>query len=178
MANNGSSQQANVAIALGSNLGDSLATLENSLHTLNHISGINLVSCSPWYQTLPVGGPPQPDYLNGCALLAVKITPQQLLDTLLAVERKFGRLRQERDGPRTLDLDVILFDKLIINTPELTVPHPRMHSRAFVLVPLAEIAPDWFDPVTGKTIQQLLEAVDCSGVNFYKNSQFPQSVSF
>ncbi|HEY9601236.1 MAG TPA: 2-amino-4-hydroxy-6-hydroxymethyldihydropteridine diphosphokinase [Allocoleopsis sp.] len=151
------------AIALGSNLGDSQHILEDALKKLAQTSGVTLQACSSWYQTEPVG-PPQPDYLNGCALLEVQLTPQELLETLLAIEAEFGRVRQERNGPRTLDLDLLLFDNLILDTPTLKLPHPRLHERAFVLVPLAEIAPDWVEPVSGKAIAQLLQRVDCSGV--------------
>ncbi|HEY9611337.1 2-amino-4-hydroxy-6-hydroxymethyldihydropteridine diphosphokinase [Allocoleopsis sp.] len=152
-----------IAIALGSNLGDSRTILDNAIQILAQTSGITLKAQSSWYQTAPVG-PPQPDYLNGCALLEVQLTPQELLETLLKIEVQFGRVRQERWGPRTLDLDLLLFDDLIIETPSLQLPHPRMIERAFVLVPLAEIAPDWVEPVSGKAIAQLVQRVDCSGV--------------
>lgn len=151
------------AIALGSNLGDSLTTLETALQKLHATPGISVTARSSWYQTAPVG-PPQPDYLNGCALLETTLTPTQLLGTLLATEAQFGRVRLERNAPRTLDLDLILFGNRILETPDLQLPHPRMRDRAFVLVPLAEIAPNWRDPVSGKTIVQLLQTVDCSGV--------------
>ena len=151
------------AIALGSNLGDSLTILKDALEILAESPSITLKKYSSWYQTAPVG-PPQPDYLNGCALLEVHLTPQDLLETLLGIEAKFGRVRKERNGPRTLDLDLLLFDDLILDTPNLQVPHPRMRERAFVLVPLAEIAPDWVEPVSGKAIAQLVQTLDCSGV--------------
>ncbi len=151
------------AIALGSNLGDSQHILEDALKKLAQTPGITLQACSSLYQTEPVG-PPQTDYLNVCALLEVQLTPQELLETLLAIEAEFGRVRQERNGPRTLDLDLLLFDNLILDTPTLKLPHPRLHERAFVLVPLAEIAPDWVEPVSGKAIAQLVQRVDCSGV--------------
>ena len=151
------------AIALGSNLGDSQHILEDALKKLAQTPGITLQAYSSLYQTEPVG-PPQPDYLNGCALLEVQLAPQELLETLLAVEAEFGRVRQERNGPRTLDLDLLLFDDLILETPTLQLPHPRMKERAFVLVPLAEIAPNWIEPVSGKAIAQLVQRVDCSGV--------------
>ncbi|MGB3192462.1 MAG: 2-amino-4-hydroxy-6-hydroxymethyldihydropteridine diphosphokinase, partial [Limnoraphis sp.] len=151
------------AIALGSNLGDSRATLENTLKTIDQTPGITVKTYSSWYKTAPIG-PSQPDYLNGCAVLEVQLTPQELLTTLLAIEDKFGRVRQERWGARTLDLDVLLFGDLILETPKLQIPHPRMTERAFVLVPLAEIAPDWVEPVSGKVISQLVEKVDSSGV--------------
>ncbi len=150
-------------IALGSNLGNSLAILKNAIKILAITPGITLVNYSSLYRTKPVG-PPQPDYLNGCALLKVELYPHQLLETLLEVEQKFGRVRGERWGARTLDLDLILYDDLILDTPSLKIPHPCMRERAFVLVPLAEIAPNWIEPVSGKTITELLKEVDCSGV--------------
>ena len=152
-----------VGIALGSNLGNSQKNVETALEILNHHPNIHVKSCSSWYQTAPIG-PPQPDYINGCAILDVQLKPDHLLETLLAIENQLGRIRRERWGPRTLDLDLLLFDDLIWETPALEIPHPRMRERAFVLVPLAEIAPNWVDPVTGKTIIQLLETVDCSDV--------------
>lgn len=151
------------AIGLGSNLGDSLQTLESALATLADIAAIDLEARSHWYVTAPVG-PPQPDFLNGCALLTTTLTPQALLATLLEIEQQFGRVRQERWGPRSLDLDLLLFDDLILETDTLTLPHPRLSERAFVLVPLAEIAPDWVEPVSRKAIADLVQGVDCSGV--------------
>lgn len=154
---------ARAALALGSNLGDCRTILENALELLDKTPGIKLLSCSHWYQTTPIG-PPQPDYINGCALLQVQVTPQQLLQTLLAIEAKFGRIRKERWGARTLDLDLLLFENLILDTPTLQLPHPRMRERAFVLVPLAEIAPDWIEPVTGIAIAKLAQNLDNTGV--------------
>lgn len=151
------------AIALGSNLGDSRTILDNALKILAQTPGVTLQRCSSWYQTAPVG-PSQPDYLNGCALLDVQLTPEELLTSLLDIEAQFGRIRKERNGPRTLDLDILLFDDLILDNPNLQIPHPRMRERAFVLVPLAEIAPDWIEPVSGQAIAQLVQTLDCSGV--------------
>ena len=162
--NNLEKNQGNVAIGMGSNLGESLDTLKNAIQTLDEIPGINLITYSNWYRTKPVGGPKQPDFINGCALLKVELTPHKLLEILLDVEQKFKRVRLEHWGPRTLDLDLILYDDLILNTPNLQIPHPRMTERAFVLVPLAEIAPDWIEPISGKTIKELLERVEFSGV--------------
>lgn len=155
---------ARCAIALGSNLGDSRAILEAAILTLAQTPNITLQTHSSWYQTAPVG-PPQPDYLNGCALLQVQLTPQKLLATVLGVEKQFGRVRRQRWGPRTLDIDLLLFDDLILETPLLQIPHPHMRERAFVLVPLAEIAPDWIEPVSGVAIAELVNRLDCSGVN-------------
>jgi len=136
------------AIALGSNLGDCRATLESALAALSDAPGIRVLRRSGWFRSAPVG-PPQPDYLNGCALLEVSLAPEALLDRLLATEARFGRVRGERWGPRTLDLDLILFADLVLNSSRLQIPHPRLRERAFVLVPLAEIAPDWIEPCTG-----------------------------
>lgn len=151
------------AIALGSNLGNSLEILEGALASLRQIPTITVNTCSSWYRTVPIG-PAQPDYLNGCALLTVQLDPHALLTTLQQIENQFGRVRQERWGPRTLDLDILLFEDLTMDTPDLQIPHPRMSQRAFALVPLAEIAPDWIDPVSGQTISQLKQTVDSSGV--------------
>ena len=151
-------QTANVAIALGSNLGDSLAILEAALVALDEHADIALVSRSNWHKTAPIG-PPQPDYLNGCALLRTTLEPQALLEQLLAIEQRFGRQRGERWGPRHLDLDLLLYADQRVDTDDLQIPHPRMRERAFVLVPLAEIAPDWVEPVSGLTIAVLCAAV-------------------
>lgn len=160
------------AIALGSNLGDSLTILENALKTLSQTQGITLKSHSRWYRTAAVG-PPQPDYLNGCAIIEVRLTPEALLETLLEIERQFGRLRGEKWGPRTLDLDLLLYGDLIWHTPTLQIPHPRMGDRAFVLVPLAEIGPNLIEPVSQKAIAELLEQLDCSGVSLPAADRIP-----
>ncbi|MDI9639109.1 2-amino-4-hydroxy-6-hydroxymethyldihydropteridine diphosphokinase [Geitlerinema splendidum] len=152
-----------VAIALGSNLGDSLTILTDAIARLKQMPGVILQRQSSWYHTPPVG-PPQPSYINGCAVLEVAWSPVELLERLLDLEAQFGRVRLEKHGPRTLDLDILLVDDLILDLPQLQVPHPRMRERAFVLVPLAEIAPNWTDPVTGRAIAHLREAVDCTGV--------------
>jgi 2-amino-4-hydroxy-6-hydroxymethyldihydropteridine diphosphokinase len=154
------------AIALGSNLGNSVKTLAGSLDVLTSNPGINLLAVSSWYQTKPIG-PPQPDYLNGCATFDVQQTPEELLVLLQAIELQFGRVRTEKWGARSLDLDLLLYGDLIINTPNLILPHPKMNERAFVLVPLAEIAADWQEPKSGKVISQLAAAIDTSGVKTY-----------
>lgn len=127
------------------------------------MTDIHVDAVSHYYQTAAVG-PPQPDYLNACALLTTPLSPRTLLHTLLDTEASFGRERRERWGPRTLDLDLLLFDDEIVVEPGLIVPHPHMAERAFVLVPLRDIAPNWIHPTTKRAIAHLAETVDCSGV--------------
>ncbi|NJL49840.1 MAG: 2-amino-4-hydroxy-6-hydroxymethyldihydropteridine diphosphokinase [Leptolyngbyaceae cyanobacterium SM2_5_2] len=152
------------AIALGSNLGDSRRILESALRQLSECSGITLITSSSLYQTAPVG-PPQPDYLNACAVLSTSLAPRDLLHTLLSIEQALGRVRRERWGPRSLDIDLLFYGDHVLTEPDLQIPHPRLRERAFVLVPLAEIAPDWRDPVTGLSIQALCQAVGSEGVH-------------
>jgi 2-amino-4-hydroxy-6-hydroxymethyldihydropteridine diphosphokinase len=156
------------AIALGSNLGDSLHILKSALATLDASSQIAVETVSSVYQTVAVTLPaadPQPDYLNACAILSTSLEPQALLDLMLEVETQFGRVRYERWGARLLDLDLLLFDDLVIEQSGLQIPHPRLVERAFVLVPLAEIAADWVEPVSGEAIAFWAQQVDCSGVH-------------
>lgn len=151
------------AIALGSNLGDSEQTIETALIRLDQLDGMEVVVRSHLYKTAPVG-PPQPNYINACAIVHTHFSPEQVLQILLTTEASFGRIRRERWGPRTLDLDLLLYGDLILDTPTLTLPHPRMHERAFVLVPLEEISPDWQHPVRQQSVKKLLEQVDPTGV--------------
>ena len=130
-------------IGLGANLGDRSATLSAALDRLDRVEGIRVVTRSSFHETAPVGGPAgQPMYLNAAAKLETTLEPHALLSVLQQIELEFGRQRLERWGPRTLDLDLLLYDSLVIETPELTLPHPLMHERPFVLAPLAEIAPE------------------------------------
>jgi 2-amino-4-hydroxy-6-hydroxymethyldihydropteridine diphosphokinase len=151
-----------VAIALGSNLGDSPSILEQALEALNQSESVRVIRRSSWYRSAPIG-PVQPDYVNGCALLEVALAPEALLDLLQATENRFGRVRAERWGPRTLDLDLILYGAQRVATERLEVPHPRMAERAFVLLPLAEIAADWIDPVSGRPVGELAAALSDHG---------------
>ncbi|MGA1285807.1 MAG: 2-amino-4-hydroxy-6-hydroxymethyldihydropteridine diphosphokinase [Prochlorothrix sp.] len=151
------------AIALGSNLGHSAQILLQALAVLDAEPDLQVLARSSLYQTRPVG-PPQPDYLNACAVLETNQGPLDLLQTLLRVEQQFGRVRRERWGPRLLDLDLLLYGDRILSLPQLEIPHPRMVDRAFVLVPLAEIAPHWREPRSGRTIADLTQQLDCSGV--------------
>jgi 2-amino-4-hydroxy-6-hydroxymethyldihydropteridine diphosphokinase len=160
------------AIALGSNLGDSLALVEAAVQTLSRDPDIVLISQSYWYQTVAVG-PVQPDYVNGCVVVKTRRSPESLLQLLLEIEQQFGRERTEHWGPRTLDLDLLLYDAVVLQTPFLILPHPRMAQRAFVLIPLAELVPQWLDPSSGLTILQLRNQVDCSGVSLMTTPSCP-----
>lgn len=151
------------AIALGSNLGDSQSILDGALRSLQAIPSIHVNAISHYYKTAAVG-PPQPDYLNACALLTTTVSSRSLLRILLDIEASFGRERRERWGPRTLDLDLLLYDDVVLVEPGLIIPHPHMAERAFVLVPLRDIAPDWIHPTSKRAIAHLAETVDCSGV--------------
>ncbi|MBD2636421.1 2-amino-4-hydroxy-6-hydroxymethyldihydropteridine diphosphokinase [Limnothrix sp. FACHB-881] len=151
------------AIALGGNLGDVAATFERALAALDATPGIQVTGRSRWYRNPPMG-PPQPDFLNGCALLKVALSPEALLDRLQALENEAGRVRTVHWGPRTLDLDLLLYGDRVMQTPRLQVPHPGLGDRAFFAVPLAEIAPDWVEPLTGRAIAQIVQTLDCSAV--------------
>ena len=156
------------AIGLGSNLGDSSAILAGAIERLQIHPQIQVIAISSWYQTAPVG-PPQPDYLNGCALLETSLAPLDLLNTLQAIESEFGRVRHEVWGARTLDLDLLLYEDRIIDLPTLQVPHPRMLERAFVLVPLAEIVPNWIEPRSRESLAVLCNKLECSDVRLMRS---------
>jgi 2-amino-4-hydroxy-6-hydroxymethyldihydropteridine diphosphokinase len=144
-----------VAIALGSNLGDRDRYLRSAIAALQ--PSISNMRVSTFHDTAPVGVGPQPTFLNATVVGETSLGARALLDTLLAVERDLGRERPFPGAPRTVDLDLILYgDAVIDEAPSLIVPHPRFRERRFVLEPLAEIAPDWRDPVTGKTVEELL----------------------
>jgi 2-amino-4-hydroxy-6-hydroxymethyldihydropteridine diphosphokinase len=142
------------AIALGSNVGERESHLAFAIARLRDI--LTDVRVSRWYETAAVGVGPQPSFLNGALVGLTPLSPGGLLDRLLAVERERGRERPYDGAPRTLDLDLILFGDEVIDEPGLRVPHPRFRERLFVLEPLSEIAPDWIDPVTGRTVGELL----------------------
>lgn len=147
-----------VAVALGSNLGDREFQLRSALTAL--ADSIHHLRVSTFHDTAPVGVGPQPTFLNAAAVGETGLSARALLDTLLATEQRFGRERPFPGAPRTLDLDLILYDDAIIDEPpSLIVPHPRYRERRFVLEPLSEIAPDWRDPVTGRTVEELLRSL-------------------
>jgi 2-amino-4-hydroxy-6-hydroxymethyldihydropteridine diphosphokinase len=143
------------AIALGSNLGDRRAHLE---HAVNRLSAFLLdLEISDFAETEPVGVGAQPRFLNGAAVGTTALSPRALLEAMRAIEAEQGRERPFPGAPRTLDLDLILYGSLVMEEPGLTLPHPRFRERRFVLEPLAAIAPDLVDPVTGLTVGGLLD---------------------
>ncbi len=146
-------------IALGSNVGDRGATLLEALKMLSDVDGVTVRTVSQFIRTQPQGGPAgQGQYLNGAAEVAVALAPHELLAALQRIERALGRRRDAEDrwGPRTCDLDILLMGDTVLETQELTIPHPRMHERLFVLRPLASIAPRAVHPVLGRTVVELL----------------------
>jgi len=143
-------------IGLGANLADRRATLERAVQRLSSDPALHVVARSGWRETQAAGGPPdQPAFLNGALLIDTSLKPEELLATLIRVEDALGRVRTQRWGPRTIDLDLLLYDQLVLESPRLVLPHPRMSFRRFVLAPAAEIAPEMLHPTVGWTIQQL-----------------------
>ncbi|MBL8448812.1 MAG: 2-amino-4-hydroxy-6-hydroxymethyldihydropteridine diphosphokinase [Dechloromonas sp.] len=136
-------------VALGANLGDPVAAVQAAFDALAALPRTTLAARSSLYRTAPVGLAAQPDFINAAAALDTECSPLDLLAALLAVEASAGRLRRERNGPRSLDLDLLLHGDTVLATPALTLPHPRLHLRAFVLAPLGEIAPDLVLPGRG-----------------------------
>lgn len=137
-------------IGIGSNLNDPPNQVRQAFQALAHLPDSHLTARSPWYRTAPVGGPAgQPDYVNAVAALETQLTPEDLLATLQTIEAAQERIRAERWGPRTLDLDLLLYGLITRDDPQLTLPHPRLHQRAFVLYPLHDIAPHLTIPGRG-----------------------------
>lgn len=131
-----------VYIGIGSNLGDRRKKIDKAVALLKNSGSVKVEKVSSIYETEPLGGPPQGKYLNGVIEASTALAPIDLLGCLLAIEKELGRIRTERNAPRTIDLDILLYDDVYIKNGELTVPHPRMHEREFVLRGLREIAPD------------------------------------
>ena len=149
-----------VYVAMGSNLGDRDAHLAAAVAALRATDGVEVVAVSPLYETDPVGPPPQGPYLNGAIEIATALTPDAVLERLLEIEVGRGRTRgPERNAPRTLDLDLLLYGDRKLAAPELEIPHPRLAERAFVLEPLRDLAPDLVHPTLGATIAELARRV-------------------
>jgi 2-amino-4-hydroxy-6-hydroxymethyldihydropteridine diphosphokinase len=150
-----------VFVGLGSNLGDRAGMLNRAAREIASIDRVRVVQWSPVYETEPVGRIDQPKFLNAVGELETGLPPVDLLRELLSIEARMGRIRGERWGPRAIDLDILLYEGLVQAGPEVTVPHPELEHRRFVLVPFRELDPDVVHPVNGMTIGELADA--CSG---------------
>ena len=156
-------------IGLGSNLGDRRATIEAAVGAIAELPGVAVVARSRLWQTDPVGGPPQPDYYNAAIAVRSRMPFDRLMGELLSIEERFGRIRGEKNAPRTLDLDLLWIDGQGLRisepgAPDLEVPHPRLHERPFALIPLLEVAPGAADPTTGKRYADVLAELGTAGV--------------
>jgi 2-amino-4-hydroxy-6-hydroxymethyldihydropteridine diphosphokinase len=151
-------------LSLGSNMGDRHDNLQDAVDALFDAPGLEFVALSPVYETAPVGGPEQPDFLNVVVIAETRLTPETLLERVLSIEDAMDRVRTVRWGPRTLDIDIVQFGDIASTDPALTLPHPRAHERAFVLVPWSDVEPDAALPGHGP-IADLAAAFANSGVH-------------
>lgn len=147
-----------VLLGLGANLGEPVRQLSEAVRAL--AAAVSLTAISSVYRTEPVGLREQPDFYNLVCMGRTTLSPRALLAVAREIEAGLGRVRRLRDGPRTIDIDLLAYGALTLDTPQLTLPHPRMHRRAFVLVPLVEIAPGWRHPVLARTARELLGAAE------------------
>ncbi len=147
------------ALSLGSNLGDRLRMLHTAVRCLQQ-QGITILAASDVYETPPWGMTDQPLFLNACVVVETKLSPQDLLRILKKTERQLGRKEGPRWGPRSIDLDILLYDDLLLDTSELSIPHRSLPERPFVLRPLCDIAPDWKSPRSGKTVAEMAMDAD------------------
>lgn len=153
-----------ILVAIGANLpgpdgAPPLDTCRRAAAALGRLPGYDLQALSKWYETAPIPPSGQPPYVNGVARLTGPVEPANLLALLQSIEQREGRVRGIVNAPRTLDLDIVAIGELIRTAPDPVLPHPRAHLRAFVLVPLADVAPDWVHPVLGQPVQALIEAL-------------------
>jgi 2-amino-4-hydroxy-6-hydroxymethyldihydropteridine diphosphokinase len=150
-------------IGIGSNLGDKLNNCDKAIDLINGISGCGVTGRSDFFRTEPVGVEAQDWYVNGVISLKTDLSVKELLNNLLAIESGMGRKREKKWGPRIIDLDILLFGEEVIEEKDLRVPHPHMHLRRFVLVPMVQLAPDLIHPVLGTTMAELLNNSSLQG---------------
>lgn len=146
-------------LALGSNLGERQQYLRRAIDALHETKGIAVLQESPVYETAAVGFTDQPDFLNMTIHVQTTLTPEELLDKALSIEKQLGRTREVKWGPRTIDIDILFYGKLVTKTEKLIVPHPYLHERAFVLLPLRDIAAGWVHPLLQMTVHEMAEQV-------------------
>ncbi len=155
-------QKHSVYLSLGSNLGDRLKNLHSARQAL--LPKVEILDCSAIYETPPWGYTDQPSFYNQVLLCKTSLTPQALLRFIKNLEQNLGRVTSFRNGPRLIDVDILFYDDLILDTPELGLPHPRMEGRAFVWLPFAELAPQFVHPALGKTAAQIISELDTSQI--------------
>lgn len=154
-----------VFIALGSNLGNRLKNLKVAVSLLT--PAVRPVACSPVYETPPWGYLDQPKFLNQVLRAETDLSPEELLDHLKGIEKRLGRQETFRFGPRKVDLDILFYDNLVFESTRLKIPHPRLSGRAFVLLPLAQLAPDLRHPVEGSTVREMLASASIEGIIWF-----------
>lgn len=155
--------RAHIQVGLGANLGNRTETIERAFDALDDVPGTDVIARSSLYRTEPRIVRDQPEFVNACATIETALEPRNLLETLLRIETTFGRRRTREKGPRRLDLDILLWGSRVVDCERLTIPHPGLTERAFVLVPLVEIAPEARDPRSGETIRTLLDKCEDEG---------------
>ena len=149
-----------VYLSLGSNLGDRVKNLKEAIKRMEESGKVSIKKISSVYETEPVGYENQPRFLNLVLQTQTSLDPHPLLEQLLSIEEQMGRKREGKWGPRNIDIDILFYDDLMVNSVELTIPHPRMHERRFILVPLAQIAPKLLHPFLKKNVTELLESCE------------------
>lgn len=158
-----------IFLCLGTNTGDRTRHLEDAINSLP--PSVTMVQLSSVYETKPVGYTEQKEFLNQVLKAATELSPFELLNHAKLIETKMGRTPTFRFGPRPIDVDILFYDDLVMDTPKLTIPHPRLPDRSFALVPMVEIAPDWVHPVIQKTVREMLELISQEGVRLFDNPQ-------
>jgi 2-amino-4-hydroxy-6-hydroxymethyldihydropteridine diphosphokinase len=157
-------------LGLGSNMGDTLENIHQAEYGLMQSPSIHIIKSSSYYHTRPWGKTDQADFVNSVLQIETSLSPRELLSLCLLIEKQMGRIREEKWGPRIIDIDILCYGSQIINEPDLIIPHPYLHERAFVLIPFKEISPEFVHPVLKKSMIQLTELLDSDQVQQVKLS--------